>query len=75
MELAVGDKIRAFVKRNDTGIEITTKILKISDSSLLVEWEGGNGGSWWISSNLNRPPNHCGGGGKIICKNWKRFEK
>ena len=76
MKLKVGDKIRAFLKRNGKGVEITTVIAQICDSGdLRVEWEDGHNGFWWISGDHQLAIEHCDGWGKIICKNWKRFER
>lgn len=84
MEFKVGDKVRAYLHDSDDGehVEITTTVIKISDSSnllsqIMVEWPGHNNISqpgWWIYKDADRAIAKCDGYGKVICKNVKRFK-
>ncbi len=82
MNFEVGEKIRAFCWKEgrDQGIEFTTTIKKLGThhngepEKVLVVWNECSYG-WWIYKDTGRDKLNCQGWGKVICKNWKRFEK
>ena len=79
MKVKVGDKVRALVQRSGKREEITTVILAINGQEVLVAYEHGHTGdsdqpAWWIFMDPNRVLSKDQGMGKIICKNWQRFE-
>ena len=82
MKVKIGDKVRVVLWQRDSDKEeLTTTILEIQKNTnkALVEWEHGHTynhsiKSWWVFIDPNKKLSGCANTGKIICKNWQRFE-
>lgn len=80
MKFVVGEKIRAFCWKSSSdspGKELTTTVTQLGSPSnepdkIKVDWDGTYG--WWIYKDTAKDKKDCEGWGKVICKNWKKFE-
>ncbi len=81
MKFKVGEKIRVLLWKEEDGEikeEITTTVLKVNPghpTMIRVAWSRAKSGGWWIYIDPNKSARDCKGWGKVICKNWKKYEK